>query len=114
MDIDEGDSLHVKLRSRLIAQAPKQQHGPKCIEEQSSCTDVFAAVPPLSSSRALFALATAWFTGLMINAGIEMEARPRHVEQILGHEALDKGVAVAEARRYRSISVRLGYGPSVS
>ena len=58
VDINKGDSLHMKLRSRLVAQELKRQKGPKGPEDQSTWTDFFAAMPPLSSLRALFALAT--------------------------------------------------------
>ena len=57
-DINKGDTLHMKPRSLHVAQELKRQTGPKVPEGQSSWIDFFAAMPPLSSLRALFALAT--------------------------------------------------------
>ena len=58
IDINKGDSLHMKLRSRLVAQELKRKKGYKEGEDQVAWTDFFAAMPPLSSLRALFTLAT--------------------------------------------------------
>ena len=58
VDINKGDSAHLKLRSRLVAQELKRARGPQQPEDQSTWSDFFAAMPPLSSLRALFTLAT--------------------------------------------------------
>ena len=58
IDINKGDSLRMKLRSRLVAQELKRKKGYKEGEDQVAWTDFFAAMPPLSSLRALFTLAT--------------------------------------------------------
>ena len=55
VDINKGDSLHMKLRSRLVAQELKRKKGNN---EDPAWTDFFAAMPPLSSLRALFTIAT--------------------------------------------------------
>ncbi|CAE7420072.1 RE2, partial [Symbiodinium sp. CCMP2592] len=55
IDINKGDDLRKKLRSRLVAQELKRKKG---VNEDPSWTEFFAAMPPLSSLRALFALAT--------------------------------------------------------
>ena len=54
VDINKGDSLHMKLRSRLVAQELKRKKGNN---EDPAWTDFFAAMPPLSSLRALFTIA---------------------------------------------------------
>ena len=54
VDINKGDSLHMKLRSRLVAQELKRKKGNN---EDPAWTDVFSAMPPLSSLRALFTVA---------------------------------------------------------
>ena len=54
VDINKGDSLHMKLRSRLVAQELKRKKGNN---EDPAWTDFFAAMPPLSSLRALFTVA---------------------------------------------------------
>ena len=56
--INKGDSLRMKLRSRLVAQALKRKKGYKEGEDQTAWTDFFAAMPPLSSLQAPFTLAT--------------------------------------------------------
>ena len=58
VDINKGDSAHLKLRSRLVAQELKRARGPQQPEDQSTWSDFFAAMPPLSSLRALNTLAT--------------------------------------------------------
>eukprot|EP00439_Symbiodinium_sp_Y106_P043634 s2346_g5.t1 len=58
VDMNKGDSARLKLRSRLVAQELKRQRGPTQPEDQSTWSDFFAAMPPLSSLRALLALAT--------------------------------------------------------
>ena len=65
VDINKGDSAHLKLRSRLVAQELKRARGPQQPEDQSTWSDFFAAMPPLSSLRALFTFAT---TRLMPNS----------------------------------------------
>ncbi|CAE6971968.1 unnamed protein product [Symbiodinium sp. CCMP2592] len=55
IDINKGDDLRKKLRSRLVAQELKRKKG---VNEDPSWTEFFAAMPPLSSLRALFTLAT--------------------------------------------------------
>ncbi|CAE7251708.1 unnamed protein product [Symbiodinium sp. CCMP2592] len=55
IDINKGDDLRRKLRSRLVAQELKRKKG---VNEDPSWTEFFAAMPPLSSLRALFTLAT--------------------------------------------------------
>ncbi|CAE7551092.1 unnamed protein product [Symbiodinium sp. CCMP2592] len=58
VDINKGDGARHKLRSRLVAQELKRARGPQQPEDQSTWSDFFAAMPPLSSLRALFSLAT--------------------------------------------------------
>ena len=58
IDINKGDALRMKLRSRLVAQELKRKKGYKEGDDQAAWTDFFAAMPPLSSLRALFTLAT--------------------------------------------------------
>ena len=58
IDINKGDGARLKLRSRLVAQELKRARGPQQPEDQSTWSDFFAAMPPLSSLRALFTLAT--------------------------------------------------------
>ncbi|CAE6933232.1 RE2 [Symbiodinium sp. CCMP2592] len=55
IDINKGDDLRKKLRSRLVAQELKRKKG---VNEDPSWIEFFAAMPPLSSLRALFTLAT--------------------------------------------------------
>ncbi|CAE7805490.1 unnamed protein product [Symbiodinium sp. CCMP2592] len=55
IDINTGDDLRKKLRSRLVAQELKRKKG---VNEDPTWTEFFAAMPPLSSLRALFTLAT--------------------------------------------------------
>ena len=58
VDVNKGDSARLKLRSRLVAQELKRARGPQQPEDQSTWSDFFAAMPPLSSLRALFTLAS--------------------------------------------------------
>ena len=58
IDINKGDALHMKLRSRSVAQELKRKKGYKDGEDQAAWPNFFAAMPPLSSLRALFTLAT--------------------------------------------------------
>ncbi|CAE7223346.1 GIP [Symbiodinium sp. CCMP2592] len=60
IDINEGDGARLKLRSRLVAQELKRRaaRNSQMTSLQSTWSDFFAAMPPLSSLRALFTLAT--------------------------------------------------------
>jgi hypothetical protein len=57
IDINKGDNLRPKLRSRIVAQELRRKPSHTGMPE-SHWADFFAAMPPLSAMKALLALAT--------------------------------------------------------
>lgn len=58
IDINKGDDLRMKLRSRLVAQELRRKKAGAQTSDDPTWEEFFAAMPPLSSLRALFTIAT--------------------------------------------------------
>eukprot|EP00435_Cladocopium_sp_Y103_P063045 s567_g24.t1 len=93
IDINKGDTHRMKLRSRIVAQELRRKPSQAGMPE-SHWTDFFAAMPPLSAMKALFALAT---TSRVPDATGKLQAMPQ--DKVLMFLDIKKAHFWAPARR---------------
>ena len=93
VDVNKGDSVNQKLRSRLVAQELRRKSQQSGMPD-GHWTEFFAAMPPLSAMKALFAIAT---TQKVPDASGKLRSRP--VSSVLMFLDIKKAHFWAPARR---------------